>query len=217
MLTLSPDAEAKQIATYARSNGLQTAQVVVADTALAKRIAKAFVEQWQAQDGKISAQIEIPNDSSKLAALKSAAANPADMIFLAANAARAKLVRPYLDASIPTYGTSYLYDGGSGSSQNTELTAIHFVDIPWILVPDSSEFALLRAAATGFSGAELQRLFALGLDAYNILPKLQGKSGNSILLEGATGKISWGENGVLARELPLAQFRRDGVAIESNP
>ncbi len=46
MLTLSPDAEAKQIATYARSNGLQTAQVVVADTALAKRIAKAFIEQW---------------------------------------------------------------------------------------------------------------------------------------------------------------------------
>ena len=217
MLTLSPDAEAKQIATYARSNGLQTAQVVVADTALAKRIAKAFIAQWQAQDGKITAQIEIPNDPGKLIALKSATANPADMIFLAANATHAKLVRPYLDASIPTYGTSYLYDGGSGGSQNTELNAVHFVDIPWILVPDSSEFALLRAAATGFSGADLQRLFALGLDAYNILPKLQGKTTNAMLLQGATGKISWGEDGLLVRELPLAQFRRDGVAIESNP
>jgi hypothetical protein len=217
MLTLSPEAEAKQIATFARNNGLQTAQIIVADSALAKRIAKAFASQWQAMDGKITAQIEIPSDVGKLATLKSTAANPADMIFLAANATYAKRVRPYLDASVPTYGTSYLYDGASGNSQNADLNAIHFVDIPWILVPDSSAFALFRATATRFIGVELQRLFALGLDAYNILPKLQGRSGNDVLLDGATGKISWGEHGVLARELPLAQFRHDGVAIESTP
>jgi hypothetical protein len=217
MLTLSPDIEAKQIASLARNNGLQTAQVVVADSPLAKRIAKAFVTQWQAMEGKITAQIDIPSDASKLPTVKSAAANPADMIFLAADAAHAKRVRPYLDASVPTYGTSYLYDGVSGNSQNADLNAIHFVDMPWILMPDSSAFALLRATATKFSGAELQRLFALGLDAYNILPKLQGRSGNEALLDGATGKISWGDHGVLVRELPLAQFRRDGVAIESTP
>jgi hypothetical protein len=216
MLTLSAEAEARQIANLVRNRGLQTAQVVVADSALARRIAKAFVDQWQAQDGKISAQIEIPNDPNKFAAFKSAAANPADMIFLAASATRARQARPYLDAAVPTYATSYIYDGTSGSLQNKELSAIHFVDIPWILVPDSSEFALFRASAAKFSGAELQRLFALGLDAYRILPKLQGKSSNGPLLEGATGNISWGENGVLTRELPLAQFRPDGVALESD-
>jgi hypothetical protein len=217
MLTLSAEAEARQIAVLARDRGLQTVQVVVANTALAKRIAKAFVGQWQMLDGKISTQIEIPGDPGKLSTLKSAAANPADMIFLAAGTASAKLVRPYLDASIPTYSTSYLYDDASDSSKNTDLIAIHFVDIPWILAPNSSEFALFRSSATNFSGAELQRLFALGLDAYHILPKLQGRSGNGTLLEGATGNISWGDHGILSRQLPLAQFRRDGVAIESNP
>jgi hypothetical protein len=99
-----------------------------------------------------------------------------------------------------------------------DLTAIHFVDIPWILSPNSPEFSLFRAAASHFNGVELQRLFALGMDAYRILPKLQGGgSGDEKLLEGATGTIYRGEDGVLARELPLAQFRRDGIAIESNP
>jgi hypothetical protein len=216
MLTLSAEAEARQIAILARDRGLQTVQIVVANTFLAKRIAKAFVGQWQMLDGKISTQIEIPSDPGKLSTLKSAAANPADMIFLAAGTANAKMVRPFLDASIPTYSTSYLYDDASDSSKNTDLVAIHFVDIPWILIPNSPEFALYRSSAVKFSGAELQRLFALGLDAYHILPKLQGRSGSGALLEGATGNIYWGDHGILLRQLPLAQFRRDGVAIESN-
>lgn len=217
MLSLSAEAEARQIAKTARDRGFQSVQVITASSALAKRIAKAFVEAWQALDGKVINQSEIPDDASKFPALKSAAANPPDMIFLSASATRAKQIRPYLDNSVPTYGTSYLYDGMPSSLQNMDLTAIHFVDIPWILFPDSPDFALYRAAASHFNGVELQRLFALGLDAYHILPKLQGGSGNERLLEGATGNIYRGENGVLARELPMAQIRRDGIAIESGP
>jgi outer membrane PBP1 activator LpoA protein len=217
MLSLSAEAEARQIAKTARDRGFQNVQVITTNSALAKRIANAFMEQWQTLDGKITNQTEVPDDASKFPALKSAAANPPDMIFLSASAARAKQIRPYLDASVPTYGTSYLYDGIPSSLQNMDLTAVHFVDIPWILYPDSPEFSLFRAAASHFNGVELQRLFALGLDAYHILPKLQGGSGNDKLLEGATGNIYRGENGVLVRELPLAQFRRDGIALEGAP
>ena len=213
---LSAEAEARQIAQMVRERGLQTAQVVVANTPLGKRIAKAFTDEWVSLQGSVTAELTIP-EQSKLAELKTASnANTADMIFLAANAAQAKLARPYLDAATPTYGTSHLYDGVQKGLQNLDLVAVHFVDMPWILETEETQFSGYRVAAAAFKGVELQRLFALGLDAYRLLPQLQGQIEGKTLLEGASGEILYGEP-ALSRTLPMAQFRRDGVALEDAP
>lgn len=121
LFSLSAEAEARQVARLARDHGLQTALVVAADNPLAQRMAKAFVGEWQTLDGNIFKQLAIPS-VEKLADFKQeAAAHPSDMIFLAAGAAQARLVRPYLDPAIPTYATSHVYDGVPKSVQNLDL------------------------------------------------------------------------------------------------
>ncbi len=218
---LSAENEARQIAQMVRNRGLQTAQVIVADSPLAKRVAKAFMEEWKALQGSVTIELTVTKftnpEPAKLAELKATSlANAADMIFIAGNASQAKTMRPYLDAATPTYGISHLYDGAAKGLQNMDLVAIHFVDMPWMLEPDNPEFANYRGAAAQFKSADLQRLFAMGLDAYRLLPHLQGQATGKTLLDGATGEIIFGET-ALIRELPLAQFRRDGVALENAP
>jgi outer membrane PBP1 activator LpoA protein len=205
------------VARLAREHGMQNALLVVADTPLGQRMARAFAEEWRALDGALAAQLVIPAQD-KLADFKAqAATHPADMIFLAAGAAQGRLVRPYLDPAIPTYGTSHLYDGATRSVQNLDLVAVHFVDMPWLIDPGNPAFSAYRPVAEPGS-AEQQRLFALGLDAYRLVPLLAaGAAPGKKLLDGATGTISMTEGGVLVRELPHAQFRRDGVSLETLP
>jgi outer membrane PBP1 activator LpoA protein len=215
MLPLSAEAEARQVARQVRELGLQTAQVVMADAPLAKRVAQAFSDEWKRLDGTLNTPATIP-EAGKLGTLK-AVSQSADMIFLAADAARARVVRPFMDTATPTYGISQLYDGSPKALGALDMLAVRFVDMPWMLEADNPDYASLRVAAAEFKGADLQRLFALGVDAYRLLPRLQDKLAGKVLLEGLTGRISSGQNGLLQRELPLAQFRREGVVLENQP
>lgn len=216
---LPVEAEAREVAHLARDHGMQNALVIVADNPLGQRMAKAFVEEWRGLDGGITAQLTIPA-VGKLAEFKAeAAAHPADMIFLASGVEQARLVRPYLDLATPTYGTSHIYDGMSKSVQNVDLVAIHFVDLPWLVDPENPILALYRSAAEQAPpNAELQRMFAMGVDAYRLIPLLAANPvpGKKVL-EGATGGLDISEGGMLVRELPVAQFRREGVVLENTP
>lgn len=214
---LPAEAEAREVAQLARDHGMQSALIVASNDPLGQRMAKAFAEEWRGLDGSITAQLTIPA-VNQLADFKAeAAAHPADMIFLAAGADQARLARPYLDLATPTYGTSHIYDGMPRSVQNVDLVAVHFVDLPWLVDPENPVLALFRSEEQAPS-AELRRMFAMGVDAYRLIPLLAANpvSGKK-LLEGATGSLSLGEGGTLMRELPVAQFRREGVVLESTP
>ncbi|TSA48628.1 MAG: penicillin-binding protein activator [Nitrosomonadales bacterium] len=213
---LAVEIEARQAAQAARHAGLQTATVLCADTPLARRMAQAFILEWRAQDGGTPRQLDLPADD-KLDELKAnMAAQPTDVIFLAADASDARRVRPHLDPSIPTFGISHIYDGDAASAQNQTLNAVHFVDMPWLLDSDNSEFALYRPNAAEFGKGWPQRWFALGADAYRLLPFLSGKTTpGKPLLHGLSGNISLGEDGRFTRDLITGQFRADGVAVEN--
>ncbi|WP_109014583.1 penicillin-binding protein activator [Novimethylophilus kurashikiensis] len=214
---LPVDAESRQIAHLARNSGMQTALVVAADNPLGQRMAKAFVEEWRNLGAKVTAQLTIPAQDA-LPALKSEAAmHPADMIFLAAGADQARIARPYLDLATPTYATSHIYDGASKSVQNVDLVAIHFVDLPWLVDPENPALSLFRSNEL-LPNAEMQRLYAMGLDAYRLVPLIEAHPApGKKILDGATGNISVTESGALVRELPIAQFRNEGVALENMP
>lgn len=211
---LPVESEARQVARLARSHGMQSALIVAAVTPLAERMAKAFAEEWLVLDGTITAQLALPAPEQRADFKLDATQKTADMIFLATNASQAQQVRPWLDAAVPTYGTSHLYDGAAKSIQNQDLLAVHFVDAPWLVEPDNPDYAALRPTEQ-MAGAELQRLYALGLDAYRLIAALtDAPAAGKILLEGATGRIAMQENNVLTRELTPAQFRHEGVVPE---
>ncbi len=212
---LPVESEARQVARLARSHGMQSALIVAAASPLAERMAKAFADEWRANDGTIVAQLALPGPEQRAEFKAEATQKSADMIFLAANAAQAQEVRPWLDAAIPTYGTSHLYDGAAKSIQNQDLLAVHFVDQPWLMEADNPDFADLRPAEP-LASAELQRLYALGLDAYRLTALLANlPAPGKQVLDGATGRIIMQENNVLTRELTPAQFRREGVVPEA--
>ena len=217
MLGLSIETEAAQIVKIARDYGMQSAIVISAATPLAAHMVEAFSAAWIAEGGQIRLQASFPKGSNFADLKAQAAAHPADMIFLAADAVQARAIRPYLDSATPTFGLSHIYGGNPKDPADAALSAIHFVDLPWLLNPDDPEFAPYRNAAADLPPGETQRWFALGVDAYHLLAALKKQPHAPLLLHGLSGKIHLDEQGNLQRELALGQFRQDGVALEKAP
>ena len=209
---LPVEEEAAQLAEIAREQGMQTAVIVSADTPLGKRMAQSFASEWTEQGGVVVFQVEFGEQSNLLDFKTQIAAERADMLFLAANAAQARWVRPYLNQATPTFALSHIYDGNSNNPENAVLNAIHFIDMPWLLDANETDHAAYRTAAADLP-PNAQRWFAVGVDAWNILSALAGNATQKVQLSGLTGKIVLQDNRI-QRELPLAQFRYDGIALE---
>ncbi|MEZ0238534.1 MAG: penicillin-binding protein activator [Methylophilaceae bacterium] len=209
---LPVEEEAMQLAKIARAQGMQTAVIAAANTPLGKRMAQAFASEWTEQGGLVVLQVEFNEQSNLLGFKTQLASERADMIFLAANAEQARWIRPYMNQAIPTFALSHIYDGNPANPDNSVLNAIHFVDMPWLLNPDDPSYSAYRASSSELP-PNAQRWFAVGVDAWNILSALAVKSAEKMQLRGLTGTIMLDGNHI-QRELPLAQFRGDGVALE---
>ncbi|MEM9383619.1 MAG: penicillin-binding protein activator [Pseudomonadota bacterium] len=136
-----------------------------------------------------------------------------DALFVAASAAKAKLIRPQLRfhyaADLPLYMTSAALDPDPEANQ--ELNEVYFADIPWLATArhanDPRWDALERYAPDGVSRA---RLYAFGVDAFGLIPAIwSGVVGNEVLLEGLTGNLRADPQGRIARELAILQLRDD--------
>ena len=204
--------EAVQLARIARNQGMQTAVIASADTPLGKRMAQAFAAEWTDQGGVVVMQAEFGENANLLDFKSQLAAERADMIFLAATPEQARWVRPYLNQATPTFALSHIYDGNPHNAENNQLNAIHFIDMPWLLDRDNPDYAGYRSAAADLPPAA-QRWFAVGVDAWNILSSFPAEAGGQLQLHGLTGDITL-QNRRIVRELPLAQFRGMGVALE---
>ena len=81
-----------------------------------------------------------------------------------------------------------------------DLEGVRYVEIPWLADPGDSAFARLPRAP--FDDPVLERLYALGLDAFAVAELLVNPVPPSrIELEGATGHLSL---------LPTRNFAREG-------
>ncbi len=209
---LPVEAEVTQVARIARALGMQSALVIASENPLSKRMAQDFLQEWKAQEGTLVAEKSFGADTN-LAELKAdLGTRNADMIFLAATYDEARLIRPYLDPALPTFSTSHIYDGVAQNPENATLSAIHFVDMPWMVNQDHPDFAPYREAADKLPPGEAQRWFAVGVDAWHILA--EKAAGKSLLLPGLSGTLHMEGNSVV-RDLPMAQFRAEGVVLEN--
>jgi outer membrane PBP1 activator LpoA protein len=204
--------EAAQLARIARDQGMQTAVIASSDAPLGKRMAQAFASEWTDQGGVVVLQSEFGENSNLLDFKTQMGAERADMIFLAAGPEQARWVRPYLNQATPTFALSHIYDGNPQNPENHLLNAIHFIDMPWLLDADNPDYASYRTAAADLP-PNAQRWFAVGVDAWKILAALPAEGISALQLRGLTGEVTLKDNRIV-RELPLAQFRGNGVALE---
>ena len=139
-----------------------------------------------------------------------------DMVFIAANSRQARLIKPQLEfhqaQSLPVYATSHISSSNSNSDDDRDLNDILFVDIPWMLAnSDNHDFQEIRHYWPS-SSKHFSRLYALGIDAYRLIPALRRlmiNPGETELRN--TGQLSVDKNGRVKRALLIATYDR-GIA-----
>lgn len=162
--------------------------VVGGQGVLAKRAATAFVEALRA-GGERAAVISPTLDRLGLDALALEVARGGFVAaFLAMDAREAMVVRARLPAELPLYATSLVHAGGAEALLAApELEGVRFADMPWLLQPDHPA-VMVYARPTQPWNAELQRLYALGIDAFRLaLLWMNGPS--TFELDGVTGTL----------------------------
>ncbi|MFQ5993990.1 MAG: penicillin-binding protein activator [Acidiferrobacterales bacterium] len=138
-----------------------------------------------------------------------------DFIFLAADAKPGRLIKPQLNfhrgLNIPVYSTSHIFSGKIDRVRDRDLEGIMFGDMPWMLVRDG-KLEEIRKNLQGdwpYAHTQLDRLFALGVDSYAIIPYLNRiRSNYAARFSGVTSGLSLGREGRLHRQLLWAKFRR---------
>jgi outer membrane PBP1 activator LpoA protein len=138
-----------------------------------------------------------------------------DFIFLATDAKHGRLLKPQLNfyhvAHIPVYSTSHIFTGKSDPMQDIDLDGIRFCDMPWILVGDGKIEQLRQTLQHDwpYAHSDLDRLYALGIDSYTILPNLNRISMESTArFSGVTSGLSLERDGRLHRQLLWARFHK---------
>jgi len=210
---LAIESEARQIARLARADGYHTALIISDDTPLGKRMRDAFVEAFAAAGGSAVADLKYSDDPADLDRLRrDFAAAGADAAFLALDAGHARTVCPYLPKSVPLYATSQITAAGSGPLIAHDLDRVIFIDMPWLLLPDHP--AVMVYPRADFSGApDLERMYALGIDAFRIGVELVRQNPDPAL-DGVTGGIRLnGSDGQFVRELTAAQFVNGKIVV----
>jgi outer membrane PBP1 activator LpoA protein len=205
VLTLQVDAEAKLVAKLAYEEGHRRAYTVTGTDPLSRRMSAAFVEEFTRLGG-VQADGRV-YDGSELAGLDQYRANiassNADAVFLALDAARGRAVRPYL-GSVPVYATSQIYPGTAGDLAAFELNDVRFVGMPWLLQPDHAAVMVYPRPDYG-GNLDLQRLYALGIDAFRAARELLAGR-RTFALDGVTGGLTLGADRIVRRALPVAQL-----------
>jgi uncharacterized protein len=234
--SLSPEAEARQVAQIAYAAKLHDATTINTGTPLTKRLTAAFVDEWKKLGGNINAEVTfkendntsiltnlptapwlteplpqtIVNAAGEIVAPKRIGplpAAPGNVVFLAAENRQARLIRPYLNPSLPIFASSQLFNVESDTLTNFDLNEIRFVDMPWLLQPDHPAVMIYPRAET-VQDTEKERLYGFGIDAYRLINILiTGQFKKALPLDGVTGRIRLSETNLFTREATPAVFK----------
>ena len=145
-----------------------------------------------------------------------------DMIFIAGNSRQARLIKPQLKfhhaQDLPVYSTSHISSSNANPDDDRDLDEILFVDIPWMLDnrdnPDYRQISRLWPDAS----QRFSRLFALGIDAYRMIPSLRRLMINpEESLPHNTGKLSVDKTGRVKRSLMMATYEKGRAKLLEAP
>ncbi len=141
-----------------------------------------------------------------------------DFVFLAATPNHARQIRPQMKfhhaGDLPLLATSHLYGGKRNRAQDRDMDGILFCDMPWTLNAPSSRQELKQQHADEFKphGGQLQRLLAMGIDAYQLVPLLPVLESHPYeRYRGESGQLRVAEGRRINRSLQWARFEH-GVA-----
>lgn len=183
--------------------------VVVGDSALARRTAAAFVAALRAAAEPVITLDYAQHGAAGVA--REIARSPVTSIFLALDLGDAVQVRTRLPVDAPLFATSQINVASGTTIVANDLEGVRFVDMPWLIEPERPVVKAYRRSETSYS-PEMQRLYALGIDAYRIASEwLAGRTRFEI--DGVTGWLRVDrERGARVERTPgFAVFREGRV------
>lgn len=193
-LSLSIEAEVQQVVRRMRKEQVQAPLVLQTEGPLSQRMQRAFVAEWFRQVGSNPDVLEVWNVKNQTAELASKLAG-SDAVFFAADGKHASLIRPYLPSDRSFYATSQIVAGRAVSG---DLAGVRYIEVPWLANPDDAEYLAYQRTRTPSN--DLERLFALGVDAWRVAQILAARE-PLVALNGLSGRIEPGVDGVISREL----------------
>jgi outer membrane PBP1 activator LpoA protein len=200
-LALAIESDARVIARRARDEG---ATSVAVDAPLMKRFASAFAGEWLLVGGDAPQSFRLDPTPDGLAALRRDLGKaPVDAVVIAAEGADASLVKSFTPR-VKTYASGQINQRQAPATLR-DLEDVRLVDLPWLVTPDAPEFAKLPHR--DYPNPALDRLYALGLDAFRVAQAFVDGVPESFALEGATGRLTLTEGRQVAREGRLGVFR----------
>jgi outer membrane PBP1 activator LpoA protein len=238
---LAVEDEAEQVAQQAWRDGHRRALIFAPNSTWGDRSVDTFWQEWQSQGGEITRDYRFNGTGDYLGVVGSALhiseskeraqhmrrilgrsvefeprrRQDVDMIFLAANSQEARQLKPTLAfhyaGGIPVYATSQVYSGDDPKA-NQDMNGVRFTVLPWFFNEDSPERKVLNRY--GNPAVSYQRLYALGVDAFHLYPRLrQLKEVTGARYYGHTGALSLDGSNKVERQQAWAQFVRGKLQV----
>jgi outer membrane PBP1 activator LpoA protein len=213
---LLPETEGAQAADHMTGLGLRHAYILVSGDDFAQRAASAFKAEFAARGGTVVSMNTLTTFTSALAGISFDNSASDAGIFISMRPAQARLLVPQLavaNVQLPIFATSHIYDGTDDAGANRDLEGVEFSDAPWLFnaqpgLPNHDDIAAQLPAAQGSAA----RLFAFGMDAWNLVPYLDWlRAHPGSYLPGASGQLTADQFGRVRRVLIWAKFQ-DGLA-----
>lgn len=230
IMGLSVEEEARQVAHWVHADyPAGKVFTVSTNTAWQRRAAKAFATQWH-RLGAQSESKEIGISSGYLSAsglvqLKNhIQAEKPGLLFVALDAAQAGQLREAIGNEIVIYGTSQLNPRALPDWDTAErlpnMDGVHLVDMPWQLQPDHPAvmvYPRLVVNADQKRNPDLERLYALGIDAYRVAKEIASNR-TRFEIDGVTGKLRVDFDGSEPRfeRIEVPAIYQDGVVVPLN-
>jgi outer membrane PBP1 activator LpoA protein len=234
-LSLSQEAEVTAIAAHAAASGYERAMVLTPESDWGDRMALIFQDEFLRDDRQIVTAMRYLEEENDHSALLERALRideskaraerlentlqvtleyepvrrtDVDVIFMAANGTQAKLLRPqlrFLDAGdIPVYASGRIYSGEPDPARNEDLDGVRFPTTPWELAHSRREQV---PEVASLKGGALGALFAVGQDAWNVLPWLRlMRKDPGFVFPGVSGNYRMDATGRLHRDPAWAVF-----------
>jgi outer membrane PBP1 activator LpoA protein len=222
---LLPEDEARMVARRVVADGRLSGVVIAPIGELGTRVTAAFADELKSLGGTVldsgryeSSQPDFSDIIKQVLQVKSVKGEPsthrsdATFVFIAGNAAAARLIMPQLKfhfaGDVPVYSTSDSFE--PDPSANADIDGMLFPDMPWMISHDpvTAQIRDPVRAAWPARTARRDRLYAFGFDAYRLVPGL--KSNNPAVsseIAGVTGKLHLDAQNKIRRDLDWAQIK----------
>lgn len=233
---LSPEDEAKDAARYMKANGHLLPLLIVPQSNLGDRVAKAFEDEWIALGGEGALATRYYNEVGLSESLNNRAGirltgvpvtpgkiltpgQEVDAVYILGNRNELTLIRAMInmEPSNKVHANAMYSSSRSNMAEadpdfRIEMEGLRFSEIPLLAGIDNRK---LTQAMQAFNNDYSQvRLYALGMDAWKLANRFSElKSLPNFELQGYTGKLTTGTNCEVIRQLTWLEYQQGKIVV----